>query len=168
MAQKLTVLLDAARLLAPTRNVRFHFYGDGVEKPGLVHRAREMDLANVLFFEPVSPQQMLEVLSQADIWAVPLADSTGLDWAIPSKLLEGMAAGLPRLVQQAEAGLVVQPGNPAQLAEAIWQLRQNPDQARKMGENGRAFVSRHFLRSMLTDKLEAVLKEAVEENRQAK
>ena len=123
-----------------------------------------MSLANVAFFEPVSPMQMLQVLAQADIWVVPLADSPGLDWAIPSKLLEGMAAGLPvvlsargeaaQLVQRAEAGLVVEPGNSAQLADAIRQLRQNPEQARKMGENGRAYVSRHFLRSMLVEKLE--------------
>ncbi|MGE5692789.1 MAG: glycosyltransferase family 4 protein [Candidatus Zixiibacteriota bacterium] len=175
MAQKLTVLLDAASLLGPTGGIRFHFYGDGVEKPGLVRKARDMGLANVSFFEPVSPTQMVEVLSQADIWAVPLADSPGLDWAIPSKLLEGMAAGLPvtlaargeaaLLLQQAEAGLVVKPGDPSRLAEAIRQLRKSPEQARKMGENGRAFVGRHFLRSMLTDKLEMVLKEVAERNR---
>ncbi|HLG93874.1 MAG TPA: glycosyltransferase family 4 protein, partial [candidate division Zixibacteria bacterium] len=70
MAQKLTVLLETAGLLTPEENTRFHFYGDGIEKPDLVRKARDMGLANVFFFEPVSSEQMLQVLAQADIWAV--------------------------------------------------------------------------------------------------
>ena len=174
MAQNLAVLLEAAGLVAPQEEIRFLFFGDGIEKPELVRKAQKLGLGNVAFFQPVPPAQMPEVFAQADIWTVPLADSSGLEWAIPSKLLEGMAAGRPvllsargesaKLVQQTKAGLVVEPGNPAQLVDAIRWLRQNPEQARKMGENGRVCVSKHFLRSMLADKLETVLKRAVEEN----
>lgn len=178
MAQGLNVMLETAHLFTPGEKIRFLLYGDGIEKPGLVCAAGRMHLANLTFFEPVAPAQMLDVLAQTDIWVVPLADNLGLEWAIPSKLLEGMAAGLPvvlsargeaaRLVQSAKAGLVVEPGRPTQLVEAIRWLRANPERAKKMGEFGRAYVRENFLRSRLTEKLEVVLKEAIEESRPQK
>lgn len=173
-AQNLSIVLDAAGILKDD-GIIFNFFGDGIEKLRLMEKAQRMGLANVFFHSSVPQTEIAAKLLESDVIVVPLVGKPEMVAAIPSKLIEAMAAGRPvvlsargesaDLLRGADAGWVVEPGNPAQLADAIRRLLQNPEQARKMGENGRAYVRKHFLRSMLVDKLEAVLIETVEENR---
>ena len=72
----------------------------------------------------------------------------------PITILEAMAAGKPvvatdvggcaEAVVHGETGLIVPPEDPDALANAILQLLQNPEQARRMGEAGRKRVEGHF------------------------
>ena len=74
-----------------------------------------------------------------------------------------MAAGRPvllaidgvirQVVEVANAGVFIQPGNPDTLAKAILYLAANPDLAVQMGINGRSYVEQHFNRSHLAVKL---------------
>jgi glycosyltransferase involved in cell wall biosynthesis len=50
------------------------------------------------------------------------------------------------VVEAADAGIFVTPGDDVRLAEAARNLYQNPDEARAMGERGRAYVVEHFNR----------------------
>lgn len=69
-------------------------------------------------------------------------------------LLEGMAAGLPMVVTavggnaeaviEGEAGLIVAPGEPKQLAEAIVRLSRDPELRARLGAAGCARVASHF------------------------
>jgi len=74
--------------------------------------------------------------------------------AWPTKLFEYMAAGLPviasdfplyrRIVESAGCGLLVDPLNPAALAEALMWLLRNPAQAEAMGRNGRCAIEEKY------------------------
>lgn len=74
--------------------------------------------------------------------------------ALPIKMFEYMSAGIPviasdfelwrQIVQGSGCGLCVDPMDPAAIASAIDHLAGHPDEARKMGENGRqAVLSRY-------------------------
>jgi glycosyltransferase involved in cell wall biosynthesis len=52
--------------------------------------------------------------------------------------------GIPEAVRDGDTGLLVPPGNPAALGQAIDRLLSDPAQARAMGRRGQAFVARHF------------------------
>ncbi len=70
--------------------------------------------------------------------------------AQPNKLFEYMHAGLPvvasnfplwvEIVENNKCGLLVNPMNPSEIANAILWIMDNPKEAQKMGENGRKAV----------------------------
>lgn len=74
--------------------------------------------------------------------------------SMPNALLEYMAASLPvvatdvggnsEVVVHNETGLLVEPGDPNALAQALLTILKNPDLARRFGEAGRRRVESHF------------------------
>jgi glycosyltransferase involved in cell wall biosynthesis len=72
----------------------------------------------------------------------------------PNAVLEAMAAGKAvvataaggtvEAVEDGRTGILVPPGNPEALAEALLHLLRNPDLAHRMGEAGRARVREEF------------------------
>ena len=161
LAQGLQTVLDAAELLGRNSNpVLFALFGDGPEKRGLEAVAAARGLRNVLFFPPQPSEQMPRVLASLDAAIVPLKNLPLFAGALPSKLFECMAAGLPillsaprgeatNLVQRAKAGICVQPEDPVALAEAIKQLNMDPAFCESAGQNARQYVGAHYDRAEL-------------------
>ncbi|MCI0404987.1 MAG: glycosyltransferase family 4 protein, partial [candidate division Zixibacteria bacterium] len=173
-AQNLGVVLDAANLLKE-EGIAFDFLGDGIEKPALMDKARRMGLSNVTFHSSVAREKLSEKLMQTDIVVVPLVGKPEMDAAVPSKLIEAMAAGKPivlsargeaaDLVRKSGAGWVVEPDNPSELARVIKITRKEPDEAVEKGKKGKAFVEQNCLRSVLAERLEGMLRDVVEGRR---
>ena len=99
-------------------------------------------------------KEVRELLSAASIGLVLYQPLPNHYEAGPHKLFEYMAAGLPmiasdfplwrRIIEEAECGIVVDPTQPAAIAEAIEFLLAHPDKAARMGECGRkAFQERY-------------------------
>ena len=74
--------------------------------------------------------------------------------AQPNKMFEYMSAGIPviasdfplwrEIIAGNDCGLLVDPVNPAAIAEAIDTRVNNPDMAQRMGENGRRAVEARY------------------------
>jgi glycosyltransferase involved in cell wall biosynthesis len=74
--------------------------------------------------------------------------------ALPIKMFEYMSAGIPviasgfdlwrEIIEESQSGICVDPMNPAEIASAIDYLVTHPDEAQKMGENGRRAVLSHY------------------------
>ena len=89
---------------------------------------------------------------------------------LPSKMFEAMAAGKPivlavegearDLLERAEAGLPVPPGNAVALARAVAQLAQRPALREQFGSSGCAFVAREFNRAVWADRYLDILADA--------
>jgi glycosyltransferase involved in cell wall biosynthesis len=87
-------------------------------------------------------------------------------------MFDALAAGKPVLVnvggwlgdtiEQNQAGCFVDPYDPSKLADALIQLAADPARCRKLGENARRLATREFSRDALADRLEGVLRSAVE------
>ena len=75
---------------------------------------------------------------------------------IPTKLLEYMACERPvivavdgqagQIVEEADAGIFVEPGNSHALVNAIFDVAQEPERRQKMGANGRQYIVNKFSR----------------------
>jgi glycosyltransferase involved in cell wall biosynthesis len=98
----------------------------------------------------VAYDQVPEILRSADVGLAILMPEPRYVAALPVKLFEYMAAGLPviasqfpqitQVVQSSACGVVIDPRHPSQAADAIVQWWQDPAAARQAGENGRQAI----------------------------
>lgn len=163
----LDVVLDAARIEQERgRAVRFVFVGDGVDKPRLMERAR--DLRNVEFRGLVPKDALAGVMAEADAFVFSLRDLPLYRYGISlNKLCDYLASGRPILfagrstydaVDRAQAGLTVPPEDPAALADAIDRLAALPPAERaRMGRNGYEYCKQYHAIPVLAGRLEAAL-----------
>lgn len=153
--QGLDSLVDAAAQLKDKRDIAFVIVGDGGEKPALMQRARELQLDNVQF-QPLQPMERLsELLATADVAVVPQKRGVK-DIVLPSKLGNLLASGRPviagaeantefgRIVAESGCGILVEPGNAAQIATAIADLSVERNECLRMGEDGRRYMEQNF------------------------
>lgn len=94
------------------------------------------------------------VLTQSSIGLVTLHPTVNYIDALPIKMFEYMAAGIPviasdfplwrGIIESAECGVCVDPLDPRAIARAIDDLLADPDHAMKMGMNGRQAVLERF------------------------
>ena len=156
LVQGLDTVLRAAALVPAETNLKVVFLGDGADRTRLERLAADLRLGRrVEFRDPVPADQMRPYLAAADALLVHLRRSPLSRLVIPTKTLSYLAAGRPilmamegaaaDLVSAAGAGMVVGPDGPGELADAMIQLSQLPEEKRRqMGGRGRAFVRERF------------------------
>lgn len=91
--------------------------------------------------------EVAEVLACSSVGLVTLHPIVNFKDALPIKLFEYMQAELAvissdfplwrEIIESCDCGILVDPRNPKEIAEAIDYLARNPDIARRMGQNGR-------------------------------
>jgi len=177
ISNDLGVLLQAAGLIQDNQtstakrgegaDVCIVFLGDGKEKAALQEQATAMSLRNVLFLPPVPKSEMNLALAGSDACIAILKPIPLYATVYPNKVFDYMAAGKPVLlaidgvirevVEQSQAGIFIQPGEPGGLAAAIEWIEAHSDQAKEMGTNGRRYVEKNFDRAVLAQKLTDIL-----------
>ena len=153
----LSVLLRAcARLRDRGRRLRCDVVGEGPLREELEALLERLDLEEVVRLRGAVPQHRVpEILARGTLFVLPsVVQRDGQMEGIPVALMEAMSAGLPvvstrlsgipELVEDGEHGLLVEPGDPGALADAIGRLLDEPERARAMGRAGRAKVERDF------------------------
>jgi colanic acid biosynthesis glycosyl transferase WcaI len=149
------VVIKAANRLKNYPDILFLMVGAGQAKELMEAEARNCGLQNVRFL-PFQPRERLsEVQATGDISLVTLAKGRGKT-SVPSKVLGYMAAARPviasvdedcdtaELIQKAECGLVVPPGQGEKLAEAVLYYYQYPKARKLAGLSGRQYFLKHF------------------------
>jgi colanic acid biosynthesis glycosyl transferase WcaI len=110
------------------------------------------------------------LLAAADLLVVHLRRSESGAVSLPSRIMAYMACARPmivaaegaprRVVESAHCGLVVNPGDPNTLADAIRTLRADPERRAAMAAAGRKYYLEHFSESAgvgrLADELERI------------
>lgn len=106
------------------------------------------------------------VLAQSKIGLVTLYPTPNYVDALPIKLFEYMAAGIPviasdfpvwrAIIDAAGCGLLVDPQDPQAIAAAIRELLNNDEKAQQMGTAGQAAVKQHYSWEAEAEKLIAL------------
>lgn len=157
-------LLDAAAALE-ARGVRVEWLllSDGGLRETYQARARELGLGESIHFLG-RRGDVPSLLARVDLVVHP-------SWAegFPNAVLEAMAAarpvvatrvgGTPELVVEGETGYLVDPRQPAALADAIVRALADRDRLRQLGERGRARVESTFSAEQMIHSVESLYAE---------
>jgi len=168
-AQGLEVILKAARFTKNTR-AKFVLVGDGPVKNDLLQMKKEYRLDNVYFFDPVSKNEIPEIVKSADMALVPLRNIPLFEGAIPSKIFENLAMKVPLLlgvdgeakdlfITDGKAGLFFTPEDERELSDRVFSVVSGGVNLAQLGENGRRYVNDNFNRNNIAEAFYRLLKE---------
>lgn len=171
LSNDLQVVLETAFILRDQPEIAIVFVGDGKEKPVLQYRAEQLGLTNVVFLPPVPKSEMAHTLSASDACLAILKPIPMYATVYPNKVFDYMAAGRPillaidgvirQVVEEADCGIFIPPGDPQALADAIREMYNHPEHARSQGQRGREYVEKNFDRAKLAEKLLQILERMV-------
>ncbi|MBA4375508.1 MAG: glycosyltransferase WbuB [Anaerolinea sp.] len=166
ISNDLEVVLSSAKITLDDPAIVYIFVGDGKEKSNLIQQAEQKHLTNVCFIPPVPKNEMNEVLASADVCVAILKPIEMYKTTYPNKVFDYMAAGKPVLllidgvirevIEKADAGIFIEPGNASALAAQIKILKDNSDKTNLMGRLGREYVDLHFNREKLAEKINTI------------
>ena len=161
LSQGLGTILDTATLFASESRYQFVFVGSGAEWEGLRAEALRRNLPNITFLPSQPKAAMPDFYAAADLCLVPLKKRDVFRYNIPSKMFEIMASARPiilgaegqarQLLNEAEAGIAVEPENAEAYRDAIVELAGDPALCEQFGKNGRAHVVAHYTRDRKAD-----------------
>lgn len=130
--------------------------GQGEQAAFLEAKRVELGLNDVVSLAgPKTQVEVFAYLKQATVLALPCTvDSDGNQDALPTVLLEALAAGcpvistivsgIPEIIDSGVNGLLVPPGNPAALAEAIEKIFASPETSARFAQQGRKKAEAKF------------------------
>jgi colanic acid biosynthesis glycosyl transferase WcaI len=156
-AHGLQMLVEAAAQLQNSApNIMFLLVGEGAEKEKLVSLVQSRGLTNLGFVDQQSRQRIPAYICASDACVVLLKKNEIFKTVIPSKMLEFMACARPvilgvegqarKILEEARAGICVEPGNASELAQAILHLAGDEQLREILGRNGRRHVLQNFSR----------------------
>jgi colanic acid/amylovoran biosynthesis glycosyltransferase len=145
------VLLEAAaRLVGRGHDVNVTLAGEGPLRPTLERFAAQLGLAaRVSFPGAVGQEEIHAMYAGATIFCLP-----SFAEGVPGVLMEAMAmtlpvvstriTGVPELIEDGRTGLLVAPGRPDELADALQRLLCDPALVDELGRNAREKVIGEF------------------------
>ena len=151
----LTEMLDAVSISGPEKKARLvlagRFSPPRTRDEAELHPGWEF----TDFIGWADRKQLNEMLKKSRIGMLTLHPYTCHLVAQPVKLFEYMLAGIPvissdfpmyrKTIEDAQCGLLVDPLNPKEIAEAVNYLLDHPDEAEEMGRKGRAAVLEKYI-----------------------
>jgi glycosyltransferase involved in cell wall biosynthesis len=151
MAHGLETLIAAAEhLQRALPKAMFLLIGEGAEKERIEQLASARDLSNICFLGQQARESIPAYIAGADVCLVMLKKTELFKTVIPTKLLEYMSCEKPvivavdgqarKIVEEAGAGIFVEPEDSNALAEAIRVLASDPERRRRMGISGRQYI----------------------------
>lgn len=164
LANGLDAVLDAAKVLRlhHREDIRIVLIGSGMQKASLIERAKNEDLQNVIFLDPLRKTELVGLLKRADVGLQILSDIPAFYYGTsPNKFFDYIAAGLPvlnnypgwlaGLIEETQCGIAVPPQNPEAFADALMTLADNRTETRAMGARARVLAEERFARDKLAD-----------------
>lgn len=157
MAHGLETVIAAASQLRNTHpEIVFLMVGEGAEKARIVALAQERGIDNLRFIGQQPREKIPAYISASDVCLVPLKKTDLFKTVIPTKMLECMSCARPvilgvdgqarTILEEARAGLAIEPENSDALVSAIRYLAANRETARALGQSGREYIVRNFSR----------------------
>ena len=172
--QGVETLLEAFRRVSMSvPEARLAIVGDGPLRGPLEGLARELQIANRVYFPGTVPHEDVpRFIGASDVCAAPFTQMRNARIGLsPLKLYEYLACGRPivasdvpgvrELLDGSGAGILVRPDDPGALTKALVSILNDPLRARSMGVRGRGFAFDSCSWARTAERLEGLLRAAV-------
>jgi glycosyltransferase involved in cell wall biosynthesis len=175
MAHGLETLLDAAHQLQRQNSIaQFLLVGEGAEKERIKTLAQSRGLTNLRFLDQQPREKIPAFISASDACLVLLKKTDVFKTVIPTKMLEFMSCARPvilgvdgqarQILEEAGAGVFIEPENVPELVNAINRLSANRELGFARGRKGREYILRNFSRDHTAEKYIDLLRSLVGES----
>lgn len=165
-----TVIKAIALLGNRIPNIRYLIVGQGSNQSRLQDLADTLGVSNsVVFAGRVDEADLPDYYNAADLFVMPSrqidydVEGFGLSYieasACAKPVIGGNSGGVEDAVEHGKTGFLVDPLDPNELAERIYQLLNDPALAQKMGARGRERVEKEFTWELSLSKVRQVLDE---------
>lgn len=136
-----------------------HIYGEGAERNSLENFLKENPGRNIFLNSSISREAIPHLLSKFYCALIPLVSN--IYGAVPSKIYEAMAAGLPvlfsgsgegaKIIRETNTGLISSPKDFEALKKNIKEIKNSHELRNKMSVNGRNIAEERFDRNKLIE-----------------
>ncbi|WLR55465.1 glycosyltransferase family 4 protein [Mesobacillus subterraneus] len=136
-----------------TKKVSFVFIGDGEEKANLINLAKQLDLGNVYFEDPVPGKLVPDFLIHADICLTNLMKIESFKLVRPNKLFQYMALGKPiisgiwgefqEIIEEVGSGSYIDFTKYDEASHMIYELCSDAELLETMGTKGIEYI-KHY------------------------
>lgn len=161
VANHLDQILDAGKKLEDT-NVLFLLIGQGMEKERLIEKSKKMKNTNVRFLDPVPKKEVFKYILASEMGASVLKKVDTFKTVYSNKSFDYFSCKKPilmaidgvsrELVDDAKAGIYVEPENADEYNKAIREYLSDRIRLKQEGENGYQYAKRNFDREFLANK----------------
>lgn len=151
--------------------IQLDIVGTGSLEPELKKQTEELGLTDRIYFHAdVSDDELIQYFKECDVFVLP---SLQRSEAFGLVQIEAMAfgkpvintklpSGVPYVSLHGETGLTVEPGNAAELAEAMQYLAEHPVERCRIGERARARMEEQFRMDKMLKRVLQLYEEFVE------
>ena len=159
-------IIRAAKLLEGEMDIAFYFFGKGQDKTKCIEMSKDLRLKNVTFIDMMKPEDLRLKIAESDIVLGLFGNTPKTPLVIPNKVYEAVAMAKPIITADTpgirelfgnEDLFLIPAANPRALAEAIINLKNNPELRTRIAENGH----NKFIKFASTKILGAELKEII-------
>ena len=150
-------------------NVTLNLGGSFSEKESLDEIKSSQSADKINFLGNLNRVQVKDLFANSKIGMVTFLPAPNHMNAQPNKMFEYMSAGLPviasnfdswkKIIEGNKCGICVDPVDPMSISNAIQYLFDNPDEASRMGLNGKLAVQTQFNWRVEEEKLEGLYRE---------
>ena len=173
VANHLVQVLEGASTITD-KNIHFVLVGDGMSKVSLIEYARDHQLTNVEFIDPVPKATIFEYILGADVGMSVLKKVETFKTIFSNKTFDYMSCHKPvlmlidgisrKLIEEADAGLYAEPENISEFRNKVMQYADDPNLILAHGQHGYAYVIEHFDRKKLANKYLEYVQENIQAN----
>jgi glycosyltransferase involved in cell wall biosynthesis len=140
-------------------DTEFHIYGEGAEREDIENYLKENPARNIFLHKTVSRDEIPDLLSEFYCTIIPLVKN--IYGAVPSKIYEAMAAGVPvlfsgsgegaKIIESNKVGLVSGPQDYEALKKNILKIKSSHELRKELSDNCRRVAEEKFDRKKLID-----------------
>jgi len=152
-------------------NIKIVLIGQGKLKAALQARAKNLQLNNVIFLEPVNKEKLAQLMARADVGLQLLTNIPAFYYGTsPNKFFDYIAAGLPvinnypgwlaEFISQYQCGIAVPADDNNALAQALIELNLSRDKLPDMSDNALRLAKEKFDRQVLSEQFVQYIEES--------